>query len=172
MPVIFVVRWVGAVRCALRRAWLGSLGLCLLSASAAAQNPSPAAPVRYGDSPAAMAFADDLAERRGLDPAWVRQHIGAAQHLPSVVRLMTPVPKGTPKNWVAYRARFIEPIRLRAGQAFWQANRAALARAESEFGVPASLIVGVIGVETLYGRHTGQFRVIRSEERRVGKECR
>jgi membrane-bound lytic murein transglycosylase B len=65
-----------------------------------------------------------------------------------------------PKNWAAYRARFIEPVRLRAGQRFWEANRETLARAETEFGVPASLIVGVIGVETLYGQHTGNFRVI------------
>ena len=137
-----------------------ALGLCLLACGAVAQTPSQPAPFRYGESPTAMAFADDLAQRRDLDAAWVREQIGAAQHLPSVVRLMTPAPKGTPKNWTAYRARFIEPIRLRAGRAFWEAHRDTLARAESQFGVPASLIVGVIGVETLYGRHTGNFRVI------------
>jgi membrane-bound lytic murein transglycosylase B len=120
----------------------------------------PPAPMRYGESPVAMAFADDLAQRRDLDPAWVREQIGAAQRLPTVARLMQPAPRGTPKNWVAYRARFIEPVRLRAGQRFWEAHRATLARAEAEFGVPASLIVGVIGVETLYGRHMGDFRVI------------
>ncbi|MDO9434861.1 MAG: lytic murein transglycosylase B [Hydrogenophaga sp.] len=107
-----------------------------------------------------MAFATDLAERRNLDPAWVRQQIAAAQRLPTVIRLMQPAPSGTPKNWAAYRARFIEPVRLRGGQRFWEANRDTLARAESEYGVPASLIVGVIGVESLYGQHTGNFRVI------------
>ncbi|WP_405000964.1 lytic murein transglycosylase B [Hydrogenophaga palleronii] len=114
----------------------------------------------YHQHSGAMAFADDLAARRNLDPTWVRQQIGQAQHLPNVVRLMSPAPSGTPKNWAAYRARFIEPTRLNAGLRFWQDNRDTLARAESEFGVPASLIVGVIGVETLYGRHTGNFRVI------------
>ena len=107
-----------------------------------------------------MAFADDLASRRDLDPAWVRDQIGQAQRLPQVSRLMTPAPRGTPKNWAAYRARFIEPVRLRAGQRFWENNRETLARAEAAFGVPASLIVGVIGVETLWGQHTGNFRVI------------
>nr|WP_157084933.1 lytic murein transglycosylase B [Hydrogenophaga palleronii] len=107
-----------------------------------------------------MAFADDLAQRRDLNPAWVRQQIGAAQRIPSVIRLMQPAPSGTPKNWAAYRARFIEPVRLRAGQRFWENNREALARAEAEYGVPASLIVGVIGVESLYGQHTGNFRVL------------
>ena len=114
----------------------------------------------YSQSAAAMAFADDLAARRDLDPAWARAQIGQAQRLPQVVRLMAPAPRGTPKNWAAYRARFIEPIRLRAGQRFWEDNRAVLARAEAEFGVPASLIVGVIGVETLWGQHTGNFRVM------------
>ena len=115
---------------------------------------------RYAQSEAAMAFADDLAARRDLDPAWVRAQIGAAERVPAIVRLSTPPPSTQPKNWAAYRARFIEPIRLAAGQRFWEANRDTLARAEAQFGVPASLIVGVIGVETLYGRHTGNFRVI------------
>ncbi|WP_256926876.1 lytic murein transglycosylase B [Hydrogenophaga sp. IBVHS1] len=119
-----------------------------------------AAPFLYAQSDAAMAFATDLALRRDLDPAWVRQQIGQAQRLPVVIRLMQPAPSGTPKNWAAYRARFIEPVRLRAGQQFWEENRATLARAEAEYGVPASLIVGVIGVETLYGRHKGTHKVI------------
>lgn len=119
-----------------------------------------AATFTYDHHEAAMAFADDLAQRRGLDPAWVRAQIGAAQRLPGAIRLVQPAPGGTPKNWAAYRARFIEPVRLRAGQAFWLAHRETLARAEQTYGVPASLIVGVIGVESLYGQHTGTFRVI------------
>lgn len=114
----------------------------------------------YALSPLAMAFADDVADRGGLDPAWVRQQIGAARRLPQVIRYSLPVTPGGFKNWAVYRARFIEPTRVRAGQRFWESHRDALARAEREFGVPASLIVGVLGVETLYGQHTGQFRII------------
>ena len=116
--------------------------------------------VRYASRPEVMTFATDLAMRRNLDVEWVRRHIGQAQSLPQVARLMAPAPRGTPKNWAAYRARFIEPVRLRAGLAFWENNREWLARAQAEFGVPASLIVGVIGVESIYGQHTGNFRVI------------
>lgn len=116
--------------------------------------------VLYASQPEAMAFAVDLALRNNLDVEWVRRQIGQAQRLPQVSRLILPAPRGTPKNWAAYRARFIEPVRMRAGMAFWEKNRDTLARAEAEFGVPASLIVGVIGVESLYGRHTGNFRVI------------
>lgn len=125
---------------------------------AAHKNAPP--PQTYASVPSAMALADELAQAQGLDPAWVRQQIGAAQRQPAVIRLMQPAPKGTAKNWAAYRARFIEPVRLQAGQRFWQTHRDTLERAEQAYGVPASLIVGVIGVETLYGRHTGGFRVL------------
>lgn len=116
----------------------------------------------YRDHPAAMAFADDVAARRGLDAAWVRDQIGRARRSPESIRGVTPPPAGVPKNWTAYRARFIEPVRLAAGERFWRANRATLERAEAQFGVPASLIVGVIGVETLYGRHMGTHKVMDS----------
>lgn len=107
-----------------------------------------------------MALADEIAAQRQLDPQWVRRAIGQAVKLPQVIRLMTPPPSGTPKNWQLYRSRFIEPVRIQAGVAFWRQHRATLARAEAEFGVPASIIVGILGVETLYGQHLGNFRVI------------
>ena len=90
--------------------------------------------VFYASRPEAMAFAVDLALRRNLDVEWVRQQIAQAQRLPQVARLMLPAPRGTAKNWAAYRARFIEPIRLRAGLAFWENNRDTLSRAEAELG--------------------------------------
>jgi membrane-bound lytic murein transglycosylase B len=71
-----------------------------------------------------------------------------------------PPPAGTAKNWAAYRSRFVEPKRLKAGLEFWNANDRLLKRAERVYGVPASLIVGIIGVETYYGRHMGGFRVL------------
>jgi membrane-bound lytic murein transglycosylase B len=77
-----------------------------------------------------------------------------------VAKLVLPAPAGTPKNWRVYRSRFIEPVRIQAGVAFWQANQQALARAEQEYGVPAEIIVGIIGVETLYGQQSGKVRVM------------
>ncbi len=161
--------------------WLAALGLMLAGTSAAAttagdQNPAQARPVkaetsqraqanqppqgaRYAGKPAAEQLAREIAQRRGWDLEWVRHWIGQAQQLPSVIRLVTPAPAAA-RNWAAYRARFIEPTRIEAGVRFWQAQRVALERAEASYGVPASLIVGIIGVETLYGRHTGNYRIL------------
>jgi peptidoglycan lytic transglycosylase B len=116
--------------------------------------------VPYAGNEAAMRWADEVAQRRGLDAAWVRDAISRAQYLPVVSRLMQPAPSGTPKNWRVYRSRFIDPVRIAAGVQFWQDNQAALERAEKEFGVPPEIIVGIVGVETIYGQQMGDFRVI------------
>lgn len=141
-------------------------------AAPAAQPASPARPRAANRAPSqrrgtpyaqredAMLFADEIAARRGLDGAWVRRMVGEAQNLPVVTRLMQPAPAGQPKNWRVYRSRFIDPIRIAAGVRFWQENRRTLERAEQEYGVPAEMIVGIIGVETIYGQQMGDFRVI------------
>lgn len=114
----------------------------------------------YASRPEAMRFAEDLASRRDLDVAWVRDAIGQARFSPTIVRLMQPPAKTFTKNWRTYRSRFIDPVRIAAGAAFWRDNQASLARAQAEYGVPADIIVGIIGVETIYGRDTGKFRVL------------
>lgn len=120
----------------------------------------PAQGPLYATRPDAMQFADDLASRRDLDADWVRDAIGHSRYVPTVARLMQPSEKPFVKNWRVYRSRFIDPIRIEAGARFWLANQAALERAEKEYGVPADIIVGIIGVETIYGRNTGSFRVM------------
>ena len=114
----------------------------------------------YAGREDAMAFADDVAARRNLDPAWVRRMIGEARNLPVVTRLMQPAPPGQAKNWNLYRSRFIDPVRIAAGVRFWQEHQATLARAEAEYSVPAEIIVGIIGVETIYGQQMGDFRIL------------
>ena len=114
----------------------------------------------YAERTDAMQFADDLAWRTGLDADWVMSTIGQARFLPKVPALMLPPVRVSAKNWRAYRNRFIEPIRIRAGVRFWQQHSATLARAEREYGVPAEIIVGILGVETIYGQQMGNFRVL------------
>lgn len=138
-----------------------------------AQAPSvsnPGAPVTPGSAKTSgalyasrsdvLAQANDIANRRDLDPAWVRQMIGQARRLARVEQLVLPPPRGVAKNWHAYRQRFVEPARIRAGVTFWHSHAQALERAEQVYGVPAYMVVGILGVETLYGQHMGNLRVI------------
>ncbi len=104
-------------------------------------------------------FIEQMGDEHGFDRAELESLFRRAQYLDSVVRLINPPPAGKAKNWTAYRERFVEARRIKAGVAFWDRYEAALQRAEAEFGVPAEIIVGIIGVETIYGQTTGKFRV-------------
>lgn len=121
---------------------------------------APPPPAPLGARPALVAFADELAAAQGWDAAALREQLSAALDLPRVKQLILPAKTGTAKDWTAYRDRFIEPKRLEAGLAFWAEHEATLARAESQYGVPAEVIVGIVGVETFYGRISGGFKVL------------
>ncbi len=121
-------------------------------------NPAPQQP--YVDREDVRAFAQRLEASHGIDPAWTIAQVARAMYVPQVAKLMMPTPSGTAKDWAAYRERFVEPKRIAAGAAFWRANEAWLERAQSRWGVPPWLVVGIVGVETYYGRVTGNFRVI------------
>lgn len=117
----------------------------------------------YGQHAEALRWADAVAQQQGIDAAWLRQQLGEAKRLEQVRRLMTPSTgpkKTTARSWATYRSRFIDPVRIQAGQRFWHDNAAALQRAEQTYGVPPEIIVGIIGVETVYGRNMGSFRVL------------
>ena len=116
--------------------------------------------VNYANWKEVRSFLDDIAARDGFDRAALDDLISKVRYVDTAVQLMKPAPPGKPKNWQAYSARFIEPVRINAGVKFWNENADALARAEREYGVPAEIIVGIISVETVYGRNTGRFRVL------------
>ncbi len=78
----------------------------------------------------------------------------------AAVQSMKPMPIGKPKNWKVYRSRFVETARVNAGLLFWERNEPVLQQVESEFGIPAEIIVGLIGVETIYGKNMGKFNAI------------
>lgn len=154
---------------------LAALMLAAPSASRAqAPEAPPAAPTPEGPTQAAprhpggdyahreevQRFARELAERHGWSTEATLSTLSQARYLPRVAQLIMPPPAGTAKNWAAYRSRFIEPKRLQAGVQFWNTHDRLLRKAERTYGVPASLIVGIIGVETYYGRHMGGFRVL------------
>lgn len=118
--------------------------------------------VTYGQRDDVMRFGAEIAERQGLDIVWVQAALQRAHFVPTVVKFIMPPPAGTAKSWAAYRARFIEPRRIAAGAAFWRANEKWLKLAEEIYGVPPEIVIGIVGVETIYGQQMGNFRVIDS----------
>jgi membrane-bound lytic murein transglycosylase B len=116
--------------------------------------------VAYGPREDVLRFAGEVAERRGLDEAWVQATLAQARYIPTVARLIMPPPAGTAKDWAAYRTRFTDSRRIAAGLAFWNANEAWLRLAEERYGVPPEIVVGIVGVETIYGQQTGNFRIV------------
>jgi membrane-bound lytic murein transglycosylase B len=105
-------------------------------------------------------FIDQMVARHEFNRVELEAIFKNVRYVETAIQLMKPAPPGRPKNWRAYRARFVEPVRISAGAAFWDTYADALARAEEQYGVPAEIIVGIIGVETVYGRNTGNFRVL------------
>jgi membrane-bound lytic murein transglycosylase B len=116
--------------------------------------------VVYGKTAEAIALADELAQQYNLPKTWVREQVSKAQYLKGVPKMVLPPTVPTAKNWRAYRERFIENRRIEAGTQFWQTHQSALTRAEQTYGVPAEMIVGIIGVETFYGQNMGNYRVL------------
>jgi len=121
---------------------------------------SPAAGASYAKRQDAMAWAEEMAQANQLDVKWVKAQLAQAHVIPSIPKLILPPTHISKKNWVAYQARFIEPKRIQAGMQFWKNHQALLEKAEQTYGVPAWLVVGIIGVETFYGQHTGNFRTL------------
>ncbi|WP_070358591.1 lytic murein transglycosylase B [Duganella sp. HH105] len=116
--------------------------------------------VNFGDWKEVRGFLDEVATRDGFERAELNALMGQVRYLDSAVQLVKPAPPGKPKNWQAYSRLIVDPVRIDNGVKFWNDNRDALERAEALYGIPAEILVGIIGVETVYGRNTGRFRVV------------
>ena len=110
-------------------------------------------------------FGVELATQRQLSEPKVLKLLDEARYNPTVARIVAPVAPGQPRpprSWATYRGRVVEPIRIAQGQAFMQQYAAELDRASARYGVPQNIIAAIIGVETLYGKSQGTFRVLDS----------
>jgi len=130
------------------------------AAAPSAANQTPPAPWS-GDWPApgVQALVARIVQRNGLSPSLVERLLGQAQYLPTVARLILPGPPAK-KNWRVYRSRFVDALRIGAGSDFVQEFGVWFARAQQRWGVPPHIVAGILGVETIYGRNMGNFRVL------------
>lgn len=105
-----------------------------------------------------QAFAKEISERNGLDLAEVRAALGRAESQSSIIEAMTRPAEAKP--WYRYRPIFLTEKRIADGASFWRDHADRLARLEKQYGVPAEILVAIVGVETGYGRNVGKYNVI------------
>jgi membrane-bound lytic murein transglycosylase B len=105
-------------------------------------------------------FVAEMVNKHGFTRKELTRVFAEAQYQPAIVRAMDQPPETVLGSWQAYRAIFVKPERVEAGVEFWNRNADALRRAAAEFGVQEDVIVGIIGVETTFGRNIGTYRVI------------
>jgi membrane-bound lytic murein transglycosylase B len=130
------------------------------SAALIASGRLPAQTAGFAGRDDVRAFCAELAGAHGFDPAWLLTQFDPVQPQPKVIDLIRPAATPGVRSWRRYRSRFVEPVRIREGLAFMAEHAATLARAERQYGVPPQVVTAIIGVETIYGRHTGNFPVI------------
>lgn len=107
-------------------------------------------------------FAARMQDEYGFDRDALVQTLSAVEPSDTVLQAIMPAATAERKSWFRYRARFMTPQRIRGGVKFWQTHRHVLKRAEQQFGVPADIIVAIIGVETEYGRNRGRFSALQA----------
>src|SRR5512137_744540 len=134
--------------------------LLLASMAGALGKPPPAksAPAHaYAGRPEVRALIDELVAEHGFDRAALARAFAQVRFQPQIVAAMQR-PMLEPPKWFEYAPPFLATARVDGGVAFWSRHEAALARAEATYGVPAEIVVAIIGVETYYGRNTGRHR--------------
>ena len=127
----------------------------ILTSAAALALPAQAG---YEDHPDAAKLIAEL-EADGFEPAYVRSVLAKAERKQSILDAISR-PAEKRLDWGEYRAIFIEPKRIAQGVEFWNQHRTTLERAEQTYGVPPEIILAIMGVETRFGRITGNFRVL------------
>ncbi len=131
----------------------------LFSLFACLSQAAPSAP-SFARDPAVIEFARDLEQRHDFDANKLIAQFSQVYPNPKVLQLIKPPISPVQRSWERYRPRFLNDRRINWGVQFWQENQVSLARARATYGVPEEIIVAIIGVETEYGRNTGNFRVL------------
>ena len=104
-------------------------------------------------------FVDEMVEKHGFDRDSLQRVLAKAEVKANIIKkISTPAERSL--SWGEYRKIFITPERVNAGVTFWRENACMLERIRMETGVPVEMLVGIIGVETYFGRITGKDRVI------------
>lgn len=132
--------------------WVGVMLLLVVSPASAEGG--------YHERDDVQAFVKEMAEKHGFTVTELQRVFSNVRHQASVIKLMDPPSTQGVRSWERYRSRFVNQVRIDAGRRFMQEYSADLERAKKIYGVPEEIVTAIIGVETLYGRHTGNYRVL------------
>ena len=135
-----------------------TFGICVFFNIVAQTTSGPVLPSNDDVKIAEQKFADELAAKNGLNAADIMATLAKAHYQQSVIDTMTRPAESKP--WKDYRKIFVNDRRIDEGVSFYFENRELLKRIETTFGVPASMIVAILGVETNYGRTPTRYHVL------------
>lgn len=113
----------------------------------------------YSKHDLAEGFVQDMVSKHGFKAQEVREILQRANKRQPILDAISRPAERT-KTWKEYRPIFIQQLRITNGISFWKEHEQTLARAEKTYGVPAEIIVAIIGVETNYGRNMGSYEVL------------
>ena len=113
----------------------------------------------YLERPEVRAFIEQMVVQHKFREKDLKRWFAQVRHQASVIQAMS-LPVDKPPVWHEYMPRFVNPGRINAGIKFWDSQQSVLAKVETEFGVPAEIIVAIIGIETSYGKIQGNYRVL------------
>jgi len=116
------------------------------------------APAKVRLKPDVEKFISQMVQQYQFDESALRQMFAQLKGNDNVVKAINA--PATAKPWYEFRSLFVTPLRTTGGVAFWNDNAEQLKRARDIYGVPEEIIVAIIGVESIYGKRTGSFRVI------------
>ncbi|EMR13380.1 lytic murein transglycosylase B [Methylophaga lonarensis MPL] len=131
----------------------------LLIALSALMFALPAAAQLNPELPELEQFIDEVVDEFGFDRDELIDLFAQVEVKESILNAIAR-PAERVRPWHEYRNIFITPARIKGGVNFWKNNAETLAQAEQQYGVPAEIIVAILGVETNYGGNMGSFRVI------------
>ncbi len=115
----------------------------------------------YANSPAVRSFIQHMVRQQGFSESYLNGLFSQANRLDSVIRLENPEPstgpsKPSPGSWTRYRNKFLTDAHISNGVEFWRNNADAIKQASVTYGVDPEYIVGIIGVETYFGKNFGK----------------
>lgn len=116
---------------------------------------------KFKNNPEVDAFIDEMVKQHGFSKSYLRDVFNNTMHSGFTPKFMNK-PAESVNTWAIYRKNMVNDIRIGYGVEYFRKHRSELIKAQNQYGVPAHIISGIIGMETNYGHSPMRFRAIDS----------